>query len=483
LRVAAGDKVSVGDLVAIIDAGDAAPAAVHEEAPAAAEPAPAAAEAPAPAAPAATGAPVAMDIVVPNLGEGVEGGDVQTMYVSAGDQVEEGQGLLELETGKATVDLPAERAGKITSLTVAEGARISVGDIIGTIEAVGAAAPVAVAPAATPATPAAPAKAAAAPAKAAPKGPKAPDRPKGAPLPASPSVRKFAREIGINLHDVAGSGVRGRISIGDVKAYSKAVNEGRSSGSAATGGSGFTPPPLPDFETFGPIRKEAMNTIRKMTVDHMKNAWLSVPHVTQHDYADITDLEAMRKSFQPKAEAAGTKLTVTAMLMKIMASALKVFPNFNASIDVVNEEVIYKNYFHVGCAVDTPNGLVVPVVRDIERKNMIEVAKDLGELAGKMRDGKIAPKDIQGGSITLSNLGGLGGKHFTPIVNIPEVAILGVGRASMQPVWQGDKFVPRLMMPLSLSYDHRLIDGADGTRFLRWIIDAIEQPLLISLEG
>ena len=316
--------------------------------------------------------------------------------------------------------------------------------------------------------------------------PKAPARPSGAPLPAAPSVRKFAREIGIEIVDVTGSGPRGRISIADVKAYSRALNASGGvarSGGAQGNGFGFELPPLPDFSAFGSIRTEPMNTIRKMTVEHMRNAWVTVPHVTQHDYADITDLEALRKSFQAKAEAAGTKLTVTAMLMKIMASALKVFPNFNASIDTENETIIYKDYFHVGCAVDTPNGLVVPVVRDIDAKNMIEVAKDLGEMAGKMRDGKIAPKDIQGGCITLSNLGGLGGKHFTPIVNIPEVAILGVGRASYQPVWKDDKFEPRLMMPLSLSYDHRLIDGADGTRFLRWVIEAIEQPLLISLEG
>jgi pyruvate dehydrogenase E2 component (dihydrolipoamide acetyltransferase) len=215
----------------------------------------------------------------------------------------------------------------------------------------------------------------------------------------------------------------------------------------------------------------------------MDNCWSTIPHVTQFDEADVTDLEALRKSFQPKAEKAGTKLTMTAMLIKIMGSALKAFPNFNASIDPEKEEIIFKKYFNVGCAVDTPKGLVVPVIRGVDGKNMIEISKDLGDLAGQMRDGKINPAMLQGGCITLSNLGGLSGKHFTPIVNGPEVAILGVGRAAMKPVWNGSEFEPRLMMPLSLSYDHRLIDGADGTRFLRWIVDAIEQPLLISLEG
>jgi pyruvate dehydrogenase E2 component (dihydrolipoamide acetyltransferase) len=482
IRVAEGDKLVVGDVIMVIQSANGA-----KEVPAAAPAETAPTAAPSPAAPAEeTPAPVAsapseMDIVIPHLGEGIEGGTVQSIYVAAGDEVEAEQGILELETGKATIDLPSPASGKIVAITAKAGDQLVVGDVIGKILGQGAvtAAPAPVA-AATASAATAPEKTSA-PAPA----PKAasPKRPDGAPIPAAPSVRKFAREIGVDIAAVAGSGPKGRISLDDVKAWSKQRHESKDSGEGGEGGFGFSLPKLPDFATYGAIRTEPMNVIRRMTVEHMRNAWVTVPHVTQHDHADITDLEALRKGFQPKAEAAGTKLTVTAMLIKILGSALKVFPNFNASLDVENETVVYKDYFHVGCAVDTPNGLVVPVIRDINQKNMIEVASDLGQMAEKMRGGKIAPKDISGGCITISNLGGLGGKHFTPIVNIPEVAILGVGRATMQPVWQDDAFVPRLMMPLSLSYDHRLIDGADGTRFLRWVIDAIEQPLLISLEG
>ena len=267
----------------------------------------------------------------------------------------------------------------------------------------------------------------------------------------------------------------------DVKAWSKQLHQ--QGGGSVVAAAPAKKVPLPDFSAFGDINREPMNAIRKMTVEHMDNCWSTIPHVTQFDDADVTDLEALRKSFQPKAEKAGTKLTMTAMLIKIMGSALKAFPNFNASIDTENEEIIFKSYINIGCAVDTPKGLVVPVIRGVDGLNMIEISKELGDMAGNMRDGKINPSMLQGGCMTLSNLGGLSGKHFTPIVNGPEVAILGVGRASMKPVWNGSEFEPRLMMPLSLSYDHRLIDGADGTRFLRWIVEAIEQPLLISLEG
>jgi pyruvate dehydrogenase E2 component (dihydrolipoamide acetyltransferase) len=307
-------------------------------------------------------------------------------------------------------------------------------------------------------------------------------RPEHSPIPASPSVRKFAREIGVDINQVPGNGPRGRIQMEDVKAWSKQLHQQGAAAPAAAAAPGKKVP-LPDFTSFGDIDRQPMSAIRKMTVEHMDNCWSTIPHVTQFDDADVTDLEALRKSFQPKAEKAGTKLTMTAMLIKIMGSALKAFPNFNASIDTENEEIIFKKYINVGCAVDTPKGLVVPVIRGVDGLNMIEISKELGDMAGSMRDGKINPSMLQGGCITISNLGGLSGKHFTPIVNGPEVAILGVGRASMKPVWNGSEFEPRLMMPLSLSYDHRLIDGADGTRFLRWIVDAIEQPLLISLEG
>jgi pyruvate dehydrogenase E2 component (dihydrolipoamide acetyltransferase) len=429
-------------------------------------------------------------IEVPALGEGVEGGTVVSIAVSEGDEVSEGQTLFELETGKATVEVPAPAKGTLQSLSVEEGQEVKVGDQVGTLMGSSAAAPAAKQPSKKKESSTAsksakkeqskPASSSSSPAPAPMAA--AAERPEHSPIPASPSVRKFAREIGVDINQVPGNGPRGRIRMEDVKAWSKQLHQ-QGSAPAPAAAAPVKKVPLPDFSSFGEIERESMNAIRKMTVEHMDNCWSTIPHVTQFDDADVTDLEALRKSFQPKAEKAGTKLTMTAMLIKIMGSALKAFPNFNASIDTEKEEIIFKKYINVGCAVDTPKGLVVPVIRGVDSLNMIEISKELGEMAGSMRDGKINPSMLQGGCITLSNLGGLSGKHFTPIVNGPEVAILGVGRASMKPVWNGSEFEPRLMMPLSLSYDHRLIDGADGTRFLRWIVDAIEQPLLISLEG
>jgi len=431
--------------------------------------------------------PSEISIEIPALGEGVEGGTVVSISVSEGDEVSEDQTLFELETGKATVEVPSPAKGTLTTLSVEEGQEVKVGDTVGSMESSSA----------VPAEKSSPTKKKKSSPSKEQKKPTAPasssspapapmaaaaDRPEHSPIPASPSVRKFAREIGVDINQVPGNGPRGRIQMEDVKAWSKQLHQ-QGSAPAPAAAAPAKKVPLPDFSTFGEIETESMNAIRKMTVEHMDNCWSTIPHVTQFDDADVTDLEALRKSFQPKAEKAGTKLTMTAMLIKIMGSALKAFPNFNASIDTEKEEIIFKKYINVGCAVDTPKGLVVPVIRGVDGLNMIEISKELGEMAGSMRDGKINPSMLQGGCITLSNLGGLSGKHFTPIVNGPEVAILGVGRASMKPVWNGSEFEPRLMMPLSLSYDHRLIDGADGTRFLRWIVDAIEQPLLISLEG
>jgi pyruvate dehydrogenase E2 component (dihydrolipoamide acetyltransferase) len=488
ILVSEGDKVVVGAVIFRMS-NDASAAPVAE----AAAPTPAAApEAPAEAAPVPAAAPAKEEVVafaLPELGEGIDGGDVITIHVKVGETISEDQALFELETGKATVDVPSPASGTLMELSIAEGDKIAVGAVYAKIKtAVSIASPAAAAASASAAAPAATATGSKAPASA-PAAPAAPTR-KAAkradhvPVPAAPSIRKFAREIGINVREVPGTGKNGRISIDDVKVWSRQLNEG---GAAApgrnVGAPGIKFPTLPDFSTFGEIEKEEMTTIRQMTVNHMAACWTMIPHVTQHDHADITDLEALRKSFQKKAEAAGTKLTITAMLMKVLASALKVFPKFNASIDPETNSIIFKKYFNVGCAVDTPKGLLVPVLRDLDQKNMIEIAAELSAVADKMKSGKISPKELQGGCITLTNIGGLSGKLFTPIVNSPEVAILGVGRGSMQPVWNGEEFVPRLMMPLSLSYDHRLIDGADGTRFLRWIVEAIEQPLLISLEG
>lgn len=438
--------------------------------------------------------PSELPIEIPALGEGVEGGTVVSIAVSEGDEVKEGQTLFELETGKATVEVPAPAAGTLASLTVSEGDDLKVGDSVGTLTTTAGTSGSGSKAAKKSSEKKSPAKSQTKPAPASKKSESSPapadsaplqaaaERPEHSPIPASPSVRKFAREIGVDINQVPGNGPRGRIQMEDVKAWSKQLHR-QGPAPAAAAAAPAKKVPLPDFSKFGGIETEKMSAIRRMTVAHMDNCWSTIPHVTQFDEADVTDLEALRKSFQPKAEKAGTKLTMTAMLIKILGSALKAFPNFNASIDPEKEEIIFKKYVNVGCAVETPKGLVVPVIRGVDGKNMIEISKDLGDLAGQMREGKINPSVLQGGCITLSNLGGLSGKHFTPIVNGPEVAILGVGRAAMKPVWENGEFVPRLMMPLSLSYDHRLIDGADGTRFMRWIVEAIEQPLLISLEG
>lgn len=295
-------------------------------------------------------------------------------------------------------------------------------------------------------------------------------------MPATPAVRRLAREIGVDVAQVTGTGNGGRVLAEDVKAHAKLLLQG---------GGAIAPQPLPDFSVWGAVDVEPMPTIRRRTAEHLTAAWQTIPMVTQQDKADITDLEALRKRYAPRAEAAGAKLTITAMLAKVVASALKVFPQFNSSVDMANQQIVYKRYYHVGIAVDTERGLLVPVIRDADRKNMIELALALTDLSLRARDRKLSPDDMQGGTFSISNLGGLGGGHFTPLINAPEVAILGVSRAEREPIWDAKSaaFVPRLRMPLSLTYDHRVIDGADAVRFLRWIVDALEQPLLLSLEG
>jgi pyruvate dehydrogenase E2 component (dihydrolipoamide acetyltransferase) len=302
-------------------------------------------------------------------------------------------------------------------------------------------------------------------------------------IPAAPSVRRLARELGVDLKAVQGSGILGRISAEDVRAYAEG---GAPRGAApAAAASAPQPAPLPDFSTWGETERVAMNGIRKATVRSMTTAWTTVPMVTHFDKADATEFEALRKRHKSDAEALGAKLTPTAMLIKVVAAALRKFPDFNASIDVANNEIVYKKYVNVGVAVDTDHGLLVPVVKHADRKSMLDLAVELGELAEKARDRKLTPDEMQGGNFSVSNLGGIGGTGFTPIVAPPDVAILGVSRGGKEPVWDEEKgtFVPRMMMPLSVTYDHRLIDGASAARFLRWICRAIENPFLISLEG
>jgi pyruvate dehydrogenase E2 component (dihydrolipoamide acetyltransferase) len=303
--------------------------------------------------------------------------------------------------------------------------------------------------------------------------------------PAAPSTRRLAREIGVDIHQVKGTGPDGRISVEDIKAHAKQLlsaprPEGPASMAPRPTASAPQAAPLPDFSKFGGVRREKFSNVRRATAQQMQLAWSTVPMVTQFDKADITDLEALRKKMNAQG---GPKVTVTAILLKVLGSALKKFPQFNASLDMASEEVVYKDYYNIGVAVDTERGLLVPVVRDVSSKNISELAADLNGIAEKARDKKIRPDDLAGSCITVTNLGGIGGYAFTPIVNPPEVAILGVSRASTEPVFQDDTFYARLMMPVCLSYDHRLIDGADATRFLRWVCQALENPAILAFEG
>ena len=294
-------------------------------------------------------------------------------------------------------------------------------------------------------------------------------------------MRRLAREIGVDISQVTGSGPGGRISEDDVKGHARRLNEQRQS--AAAPGVDLSAVPLPDFSRWGEVERQPMSRVRQITAQRLQTAWATIPMVTQFDKADITELEKWRKEYGPKAEAAGGKLTPTAILIKVLAAALKVFPQFNASIDMTSQEIVRKHYYNIGIAVDTPHGLLVPVVRDVDRKNIVELAVELTQIAGKTRERKIALEEMQGGCMTISNVGVMGGTGFTPIINPPEVAILGVARSSYEPVYVDGEFVPRLMMPLALTYDHRLIDGADGARFLRWVAQALENPFLLILEG
>ncbi|MFA7290332.1 MAG: 2-oxo acid dehydrogenase subunit E2, partial [Melioribacteraceae bacterium] len=451
----------------------------------------------------------------PVLGENIKSADILKILVAEGDKVEKDQIVLELETDKATMEVPIEESGTITKILLKEGTKANIGEAVFTYEPdSGVASGFSV-------------KAAdskSAESKSVSKSDKEEPQKKEeikesketskeiskqtskeggtntdliTPLsakvmempdkiaPAAPSVRRFAREIGIDIHQVRASGNGGRITIEDVKAYAKSLNEMISSGGSVASGSGgsFYKETLPDFTKWGDIEKQPMSNIRRKTAEHLSYAWQTIPHVTQFEKADITELEKIRKQFGKKAEEAGGKLTVTAILIKVIASALKVFPQFNSSIDMEKNEIIYKKYFNIGIAVDTERGLLVPVVRDADKKNVIQITADLAEISKKARDKKLSLDDMQGGSITISNLGGIAGTYFTPIVNAPEVAILGVSRSAMEPVYIDGKFEPRLMMPLSLSYDHRIIDGADAARFIKWVVDALEQPFLLTLEG
>lgn len=529
---------------------------------------------------------MATDFTLPELGENVTAGDVLRVLVKPGDTLAKDQPVLELETDKATIEVPSSVAGQVKDVKVKAGDKVKVGQSILSVEDGGAAAAPSgssrgekdakaseakaneAKPAESKATesrassaPAgddkASAKADAKPSSGAAVGantaakvpddntgleqhvegtkretaadkagtksrrpgeeaadadevagttgetgggenaggnaaprqkvvdinrgartaaePQAPDTP---PAPAGPSMRRMARELGVDINAVQGTGPNGRISVEDVKAHAKRLVM-----SAMGGGAAAAAVPLPDFSRWGEVERQQMRGVRRKTAEHLSAAWASVPHVTQCDLADITALEELRKKYAKQVEAAGGNLTVAAIAIKIAAAALRKFPQFNSSVDMAAGEIVLKKYVNIGIAVDTDRGLLVPVIRNADQKNIVQISVELVQLSEKARNRKIALEEMQGGCFSISNLGGIGGTYFTPIVNAPEVAILGISRASMQPKFDGTGFVPRMMLPLSLSYDHRVIDGADGIRFLRWVAEALEQPFLLALNG
>jgi pyruvate dehydrogenase E2 component (dihydrolipoamide acetyltransferase) len=479
------------------------------------------------------------EFTLPELGENIAAGDVVRVLVAAGDTLAVDQPVLELETDKATIEVPSNVAGTVGEVRVKPGDKVKVGQVVLTIaDGAGArdggaaakkedgkgksAAPAAATAKEEPAAPAedtdefgdaperdrggtalgaaeqdrgkvdAPAAQVAEPAEAAPakkrgevveisRGaraqPAAPAEAKSdePAAPAAPSVRRLARELGVEIRLVRGSGPEGRIGIEDIQQFVKTA--------LASGGTAAAPaaPALPDFSKWGEVERKPMSNIRRKTAEHLGNAWRVIPHVTQHDKADITGIEPLRKQFGALAERGGGKLTVTVVALKIVAAAMRKFPQFNSSLDVASGEIVFKKSVHVGVAVDTDRGLLVPVIRDVDQKGIVQLSAELAKASEKARAGKLSLDDMQGGGFTITNLGGIGGTSFTPIVNWPEVAILGMSRGSQEPVYNGQAFEPRLMLPLSLSYDHRVIDGADGARFLRWVAQAFEQPFMMSL--
>jgi pyruvate dehydrogenase E2 component (dihydrolipoamide acetyltransferase) len=482
---------------------------------------------------------MAIEFTIPELGENVAAGDVVRVLVSPGDALKKDQPVLELETDKATIEVPSNVAGTVKEVKVKAGDKVKVGQLVLTVDAgaesaekaegaAGAEAKPKEQPPAAAAEGGLSQKAAAEPeaanggsqraaaerqqgqaeqpeAQTADEVPRVPRRgevvdinrgarvapaaaqpaasAEAAPLvaaPAAPSVRRMARELGVDIHHVRGSGDGGRISIEDLQEYVKGVM----SGAASPAGGALAPAAaraLPDFTKWGEVERKPMSNIRRKTAEHLGSAWNAIPHVTQHDKADITELEKLRKQYSPQAEKQGGKLTMTAIALKIVAGAMKKFPQFNASIDQPANEIVYKKSIHIGVAVDTDRGLLVPVIRDVDRKGIFDLSAELAQLSEKARAGKLSLDDMSGGGMSISNLGGIGGTAFTPIVNWPEVAILGISRGAYEPVWDGTAFQPRMMLPFSLSYDHRLIDGADAARFLRWVCEAFEEPFVLAL--
>ena len=486
VRVALGDKINRGDLIMTLEDVDdgssvgsaedqsvAQPAEMLEDAPGLApdhESRPAAQ----PSAPPPAGESQLREVTLPDIGD-FQDVELIELLVAVGDQVEPEQSLLTLESDKATMEIPAPFAGILVSLAVKVGDKLNRGDLIATIETAGGA-PAQPPPVEAQQQPAAPLE------NEAPEALRAPGekerlrrpvlaRPSDAPggkSHASPGVRRFARKLGVDLAKVPGSAPKGRVIKEDVQAFVKrALSMGAPESTATAASGALQLPVMPeiDFAKFGEIEEQELGRIKKLSGTHLHRSWLNVPHVTQFDEADITELEAFRKAQKDEAAMQDLKLTFMPFLMKAVCKALDRYPQFNSSLSPDGERLILKKYLNIGVAVDTPNGLMVPVVRDVDRKGIFDLARDLAEMSGKARAGKLAPADMQGGCLSISSLGGIGGTQFTPIVNAPEVAILGISRAALQPKWNGSEFQPRLIMPFSLSYDHRVIDGAEGVRF------------------
>jgi pyruvate dehydrogenase E2 component (dihydrolipoamide acetyltransferase) len=501
LLVKSGDSITVGQLLLTIEANG-APA--KESAPAAkpAASAPASKPAAAAAKPAASKskseAPAAtstgpIDFTLPSLGEGVSQADIAELMVKVGDTITAGQNVAELETEKAVVELPCPHAGKITAIHVKTGDTIKVGEKFLTVEGSTTAAKPATAPSSPAAESPAPKSASGKTAAAEKSTPITPTTtitvsetngsdPNRAPAPAAPSTRRLARELGVDLHEIKGSGPGGRITTDDVQGYVRnrlkglsVPGAGKQQALAPMAGS-ISPPPLPDFSRFGTIERQALSKIGRVTAENLTVSWNVIPHVTQHDLADITDLEAARKRFVAGLGKNGPKVTMTAIVIKALSTCLQAFPKFNSSLDPISSEIVFKKYYNIGCAVDTEHGLVVPVVKDCHTKSILQIASDVNGLAEKARDRKLPIDAMQGATCTVTNLGGIGGIGFTPIVNYPEVCILGMSRSQTQLRLNDGKVEERMMMPLSLSYDHRVINGADAARFLVALCNMLSDP-------
>ena len=475
LRVKLGDKVKEGSVVLMVEASGVAavPASAPAAAPAVATPVAAAPVAAVTAAPVASG-PV--NVHVPDIGDFKDVAVIE-IFVKPGDAIKVEQSLITVESDKASMEIPSSAAGVLKELKVKIGDKVNIGDLLAVLEgstgaaavASAAAVPAPTAAAAAPVSVAAPAAVSVAPSSAPAHNPGAPTL--GLPH-ASPSVRKFARELGVPLEEVKGNGPKGRITQDDVQAFTKAVMAGATqtkaqAAKAPAGGDGaalgLIPWPKVDFAKFGPIERKELGRIKKISGANLLRNAIMIPAVTNHDDADITELEAFRVSTNKENEKSGVKVTMLAFLIKACVAALKKYPEFNSSLD--GDALVYKNYWHIGFAADTPNGLMVPVIKDADKKGILQISQEMGELAKKARDGKLSPAEMTGATFTISSLGGIGGKYFTPIINAPEVAILGVCKSTHEPVWDGKQFVPRLMLPLSLTWDHRVIDGAAAARF------------------